>query len=927
VDISSRGPLASIAPSPTADLPHLLSFYRLSTANPHSPIGLLHTKPTANTQPATTLTDLNLPDIPSSSWRAGTAVYNKSGDKCFVITDENWTQQRSSTATILYQVTIASSAPHQVTKTRSHAMTIKGHVDRSMYSAGGTIALSQDDKLLVTTGVSGGAARLYDAETLTPLASYGEDIRIDGTPLEYSGAYFLTKPHNNTTYILLVPSWWRGEAVSGIESYFDVLSVHQVDNSFVDGSALSSSQQQQQAILADTKLPTFTIKIPTGDNNRRGVRAIAATTSYLPSSLMTIAMASVDGTVQVLRDGGSSNWPGPMYPPGYVIKEENYDYLEAEDELDIVISSAPATNQDKSDTDAGPQRGALGGKASSDPEDVFVDVVTSVDASASQNVNRPYIPVVPELEIAVALRMADAGISVGQNGSSKAAHTGAETSDDWFLNSLPPPSTTDTTTTARHNTNQLSAAGVHAQKGDPHPAIIAFMGSKLANFASVPAPKLDSTFDKCAACAGVSGVPHRCGNRPLPSTIDRAPPLGSVALALQTFAQGRTYGPPDRAARISPEQQPTSGPSQVTSDGVALSSGLQEHLKEKKRKARLDETSAKCLTTVKKDKRDGWRVTHSVGSSTCDHEDVGPGEGIVLRTYSLPPAVAMNTVDFGGKVVACKCSELFCVPKGNPPAKKSKTTKSKQNSPVPNGGGPAPVSSFDSTSVAAPNSRAHVQLAPPPPPAVPETTFVPSPYVPTSTPPALPPLWGPIEFFQWHPQSSILNVAFKPGTDKIGLTLTNDGAFVIAMASMNPDSPLTQCIPKLRTGTFVKSFNTIDLVDTSQFVHYMSRAKEKREAFSLQFFFGSRESRQELRLQEQQLRQQEEQMKQQQANDLLGFAQVAISPPKAETGPATTSAESGAAAHSSSADGMTDSTTENGAVDSSTDDTSALTTN
>jgi hypothetical protein len=122
----------------------------------------------------------------------------------------------------------------------------------------------------------------------------------------------------------------------------------------------------------------------------------------------------------------------------------------------------------------------------------------------------------------------------------------------------------------------------------------------------------------------------------------------------------------------------------------------------------------------------------------------------------------------------------------------------------------------------------------------------------------------------------MLHVEFKPATANIGLKIAHNHGVGVRVEKVEPDSPLSQCVPALIPWkTFLKSFNSIELLNTAQFVLCLNRAKMNGEAFTLQFFFGSREALQQLRGQEQK--------NHQQTQNLLPFA-LSAEQPQAESG-------------------------------------------
>lgn len=75
--------------------------------------------------------------------------------------------------------------------------------------------------------------------------------------------------------------------------------------------------------------------------------------------LSVVVLIGVSGETWILEQTKSTNWPGPMYPPGFEVLDDNQAYLEAEDELDIVAGPAPRASEDMQ-IDPDPAAGAAG---------------------------------------------------------------------------------------------------------------------------------------------------------------------------------------------------------------------------------------------------------------------------------------------------------------------------------------------------------------------------------------------------------------------------------------------------------------------------------------------------------------------------------------------------------------------------------------
>ena len=681
---------------------------------------------------------------------------------------------------------------------KSVVVTTKSSIDRSGWKAGGRVTCC--DGFVVTIG-SGGGVRVF-TDDLVLVSVLGEGRVVDSVALDYADVFWLQGA------LGAVPSWWRDGNISKgcAENEYKVVSFWEGANVWGTSAPVAPS------VPATLKAAQFCIEMP-GDGRVRQV--VSVVNAQGRSQLWA---CGVDGRLYVCGDGGGSNWPGPMYPPGYTVVQNNYEYLEGEEELDVVLPAPVADGGDsrvrKMSTD--------GGEEVAVEEEEVVDVTTVEGSTVSSSYTG--IKVQPEKIAAVALRMSDEGISMcGVAESGKYYDEGMAVG--WLVNMLPRPSGEGV---VRGGGGQVS--GAHAPRGEPRVELVEYMKQKSEVFRGMEGGGGNAGAAECDGCKGVVGVMHRCSCRPLPASIDKAPGVTTAALAVDAFCKGLVFE----------ERRHFQN---VTKGGFALSEEFGKRVENKKRfrgepkapKVRRESFSeerplvhialplsshrvcgqVRYLGNVKSiEKRVGWKVKH---------ESMASKIGLVTRAApAAAGGVACAEVDFGtGELKLYRAGELVLhlTPEGatpdtffaKPQPREPKEPKAKKVKASKVGEAPSHVGS----------ATPQVEVAKPKPPTN----------------------WKDVLSFCYTPGTFMLNVAFRAGTQSLGLGFNRViGVSGLAVSEVRADSALNRVHPPVAVSSILRSFNGITLGDSADYVSRIQHAIKNGLGFALQFFLVDQEN-------------------------------------------------------------------------------------
>ena len=214
------------------------------------------------------------------------------------------------------------------------------------------LCLSPEGTYVLVTSLKG--IRLYTSQNLQLIKIIGESIALHGHVIIWQDCFMLMDHDEKNKYDLecKMNKKYEGRTKLHLESKsnntsgtFDsaqsVTSNTKVTNEnmkiYIVGipHAFREPQEMKDVIyfweikdfqFEEKKLPTFTIKCP---KNSKSIHSIIWRNSKL------ILMTQL-GNCYELVESFYSDWSGKMYPPGYLVHEENIYYIENEDELDIV---------------------------------------------------------------------------------------------------------------------------------------------------------------------------------------------------------------------------------------------------------------------------------------------------------------------------------------------------------------------------------------------------------------------------------------------------------------------------------------------------------------------------------------------------------------------------------------------------------------
>mgnify|MGYP000129426536 FL=1 len=164
--------------------------------------------------------------------------------------------------------------------------------------------------------------------TYKGLGQHGHKLK---TPLMIGGGFGRGDEGDEIVYSN--PCWWVKDA-NNIQNKIDVWDVAEYTNKATEmGKELNNAVAQKNTEDNVMKMnDTPAMSIPTAERAKffRGI-------SFAGGRMFGVGADG--GMYYAGEEEKEGSWPGAMYPPGYAIVTDNFDYIEAEDELDTVLDS------------------------------------------------------------------------------------------------------------------------------------------------------------------------------------------------------------------------------------------------------------------------------------------------------------------------------------------------------------------------------------------------------------------------------------------------------------------------------------------------------------------------------------------------------------------------------------------------------------
>jgi len=162
---------------------------------------------------------------------------------------------------------------------------------------------------------------MFNASNLAPISSFGEGFGIHGNFVQWQDCFFL-----DTT----LPS-----SAGGCHTF-----VVGIPHAFREPKEMCDKLYLWDVAWYEKKLPTIRLEGPKEgvgiacmcyiDHDKADDTKVGKLSSYLLS-------IDINGQCYRLNETIRSNFPGVMFPPGYIAIENNIDYIEDEDEVDVDV--------------------------------------------------------------------------------------------------------------------------------------------------------------------------------------------------------------------------------------------------------------------------------------------------------------------------------------------------------------------------------------------------------------------------------------------------------------------------------------------------------------------------------------------------------------------------------------------------------------
>jgi len=410
-----------------------------------------------------------------------------------------------------------------------------------------SIRLTPNGRNLLVSSAKG--IRMFDSKNLNLIKIFGEGIALHGHPITWQDCFCVVDKDYEKSVLV--------EKLDGLEYRLDMTS-----NNYEDGGNSVGKQSspnlakevtrctsdskwnmyivgiphsyREPSELKETihfwnitdnkflemKLPTYTLHIP---RNSGGIKSLI----WRKSKLLLMTQ---DGDCYEMTEFLYSDWPGKMYPPGYLVQEENVEYIENEDELDIVLDK----DDDYCDTN--------GHALEHEYEDLWEEIPTSsiedkvIDVVGGTAAEEKMIPCHPEpfLQEKVYERWRDEQVSLQNDEIPSASdrNTSGGNSTATFIFSLLPPVPDISALRQKGFKPQLKedslSSDIEKGKGSRTKRMGAIEAALKASIDknlrlemqnrecwSSPHENKNSDKDDCLACKGKMYI-HTCGSRDIP---------------------------------------------------------------------------------------------------------------------------------------------------------------------------------------------------------------------------------------------------------------------------------------------------------------------------------------------------------------------------------------------------------------------------
>ena len=199
---------------------------------------------------------------------------------------------------------------------------------------GSCLVLNDAGTLLLTNG-NGCGLRLYLSSSLTLVGVFGEGLKMASGHVEFTQCAFVDGC-DGLQYVAGLPNCWRAENQDVGGGLFAKIQLW-VCNSLLFEK--DKSDEQLAKLVADlgghTRENFSTISVAV--HSAIGIQEILWTGN-------TLFGLGCCGTMGYISNSGASDWPGPMYPPGYKVVNNNYFFVEKEDEFDLKSQGGGGTS-------------------------------------------------------------------------------------------------------------------------------------------------------------------------------------------------------------------------------------------------------------------------------------------------------------------------------------------------------------------------------------------------------------------------------------------------------------------------------------------------------------------------------------------------------------------------------------------------------
>ena len=181
------------------------------------------------------------------------------------------------------------------------------------------INIHSSGKFVLAASFRGGI-RMFDSLNLTLMSTFAEGFSLHGHSIQWQDCYFADIPSCDTNDSRNLISYVVG-----------------IPHAFREPMEMIDKIHFWNTKDSEKKLPSLTLLGPNSDLGLLSIQYVGINQSIQVPSFFALDTL---GQFHQLQERFVTNFPGVMYPPGYIVINNNIEYIEDESELDVVVDES-----------------------------------------------------------------------------------------------------------------------------------------------------------------------------------------------------------------------------------------------------------------------------------------------------------------------------------------------------------------------------------------------------------------------------------------------------------------------------------------------------------------------------------------------------------------------------------------------------------